>query len=51
MQALFQLAKKLSTYVGLIEVGKNVQRFCEQYKEDMPNIDIISQEIDNWESL
>jgi len=27
-----------------------MQSFCEQYKEDTPNID-ISREIDNWESL
>jgi len=30
---------------------KYLQSFCEQYKEDMPSIENISHEVDNWESL
>ena len=41
----------ITTYELHRNWGKNVQLFCEQYKEDMPNVDIISHEIDNWESL
>ena len=30
---------------------KDLQSLCEQYKEDMPSIDNILHEVDNWESL